>query len=81
MKTTTTGTTSQLSMLQIEGKTESIKIHHKRNIRVGLTAIMTLSWNIRGDIKTQNMSYTKAQLSSAVATCRTNLKWIINQTL
>ena len=33
-----------------------------------LTAIITLSWNINGDRKTQKISYTNAQHKSTVAT-------------
>jgi len=31
---------------------------------------MTLSWNKRGEMKTQKMSYTNAALRSADATCQ-----------
>jgi hypothetical protein len=31
---------------------------------------MTLSWNIRGEMNTQKMSYTNAALRSADATCQ-----------
>jgi len=39
-----------------------------------LTAIMTLSLNIRGEMNTQKMSYTNAALRSADATCQNTVR-------
>lgn len=47
---------------------ETLMLRYK-TMRTTLTAIITLSWNIRGDINTQNISYTNAQLRRADATC------------
>jgi hypothetical protein len=41
----------------------TIQMKNKR-----LTVIITLFWNITGDMNTQNMSYTNAQQRSTVAT-------------
>ena len=57
-------------MTKIKGKNnkETLMLRYKTT-RIRLTAIITLSWNIRGDINTQNISYTNAQLRRADATC------------
>jgi len=54
---------------------QSLKRSSRPHVINTLTAIMTLSWNKRGEMKTQKMSYTNAALRSADATCQNSVRY------